>query len=205
MTLRRLVLVRHGETDYNASNRMQGHFDSHLTRTGWNQARFAVPALIRFGPEVVISSDLRRALDTATVFTDATGIDLRVDKRLRETNLGQWQELTPEEVEEGWPGVLADWRADALFQPPGGESRVEVATRAAELVGELDDEFGETAMLFTHGGLIIGLTAQLLGLPQPSWAQLGGMSNCHWTVLARRPDEPTGPWRLATYNAGITG
>jgi glucosyl-3-phosphoglycerate phosphatase len=203
--VRRLVLVRHGETDYNATGRMQGHFDSHLTQTGWNQARFAVPALIRFGPGVVVSSDLRRALDTATVFTDATGIELRVDKRLRETNLGHWQGLTGDEVEQGWPGAMITWRADALFRPPDGESRVDVANRAAELVGELDAEFDETVMLFTHGGLIIGITALLLGLPKPNWAQLGGMSNCHWTVLNRRPEDPTGQWRLATHNAGIIG
>jgi broad specificity phosphatase PhoE len=204
VTLRRLVLLRHGETDYNAGGRMQGHLDSHLTQTGWNQARFAVPALTRFAPDVVIASDLRRALDTATVFTDAAGLDLRVDKRLRETNLGQWQGLTGEDVEQRWPGALATWRTDATWAPPDGESRVDVARRALELVAELDEEFDGTVLLCTHGGLIIGLTAQLLGLPLANWGQLGGMSNCHWTVLNRRPGEPE-HWRLATYNAGITG
>ncbi|HWC81431.1 MAG TPA: histidine phosphatase family protein [Pseudonocardiaceae bacterium] len=204
MTLRRLVLLRHGETDYNAEGRWQGHLDSQLTQTGWNQARFAVPALTRFAPEVVVASDLHRALDTATVFTEAAGLDLRVDKRLRETNLGQWQGLTSKDVDERWPGAQATWRRDATWAPPGGESRVDVARRAAELVAELDDEFDGTVLLGTHGGLIGGLTAQLLELPLANWAQLGGMGNCHWTVLGRRPEDP-GPWRLVTYNAGITG
>ena len=99
VTLRRVVLWRHGETDHNAAGRWQGHLDSALTPTGWNQARFAVPALAKFDPEIVVSSDLRRALDTATVFTEATGVPLRIDKRLRETNLGRWQGLNFTEVE----------------------------------------------------------------------------------------------------------
>ena len=67
MTLRRLVLWRHGETDFNAAGRMQGQLDSALTEVGWNQAKFAAPALARFEPDLVIASDLRRATDTATV------------------------------------------------------------------------------------------------------------------------------------------
>ena len=119
MTLRRLVLWRHGETDYNASGRMQGHLDSNLTEIGWNQARFAVPALARFSPDSVVASDLRRATDTATVFTEATGVGLRIDKRLRETNLGKWQGLTVDEVEASWPGALTPWRADPTLVAAG--------------------------------------------------------------------------------------
>lgn len=204
MTLRRLVLWRHGETDYNATGRMQGHLDSELTPTGRNQARFAVPALVRFDPDIVVTSDLRRAMDTATVFTDASGVPLRVDQRLRETNLGRWQGLTGDEVERGWPGGMATWRVDPTWTPPEGESRVDVAKRAGEVIGGLDAEFDGTALLCVHGGVIIGLTAQLLGLPVDVWPKLGGIANCHWTVLNRRPNGD-GAWRLAAYNAGITG
>jgi glucosyl-3-phosphoglycerate phosphatase len=204
VTLGRLVLWRHGETDFNAAGRMQGWLDVELTPTGWNQARFAVPALARFDPAVVVASDLRRATDTATVFTDATGVSLRIDKRLRETNLGQWQNRTDNEVERDWPGGLARWRGDATSAPPDGESRVEVAKRTVEVVTELDTEFDDTVMLCVHGGVIIALTAHLLGLPIPLWSQLAGIGNCHWTVLVRRPGGD-GTWRLATYNAGITG
>ena len=112
MTLARLVLWRHGETDYNASGRMQGHLDSHLTETGWNQARFAVPVLARFSPDIVVASDLRRATDTATVFTDATGVPLRIDKRLRETHLGDWQGRTTTEVDAETPGLIRTWQND---------------------------------------------------------------------------------------------
>lgn len=203
MSLRRLVLWRHGETDYNVAGRMQGHLDSTLTAIGWNQARFAVPALARFEPDLVIASDLRRATDTATVFTEAMGVPLRIDKRLRETHLGEWQGLTGPQVDADWPGERDRWRVDATWAPPGGESRVEVAGRAAEVVTDLRDGTGQpaTVLLVAHGGLITALTARLLSLPVATWPQLGGIGNCHWVELALG----TGTWRLHAYNAGMYG
>ena len=204
MTLRRLVMWRHGETDYNATGRMQGHLDSVLTEVGRNQARFAVPALARFSPDIVVTSDLRRAMDTATTFTDQVGVPLRVDKRLRETNLGLWQGKTSAEVDEQWPGARQVWQTDPTWTPPGGESRPEVANRAAEVVSDLDESSEETAVLCSHGGLIAALSGHLLELPITAWAKLGGIGNCHWTVLERRTSSGLA-WRLRVYNAGITG
>jgi broad specificity phosphatase PhoE len=203
MTLSQLVLWRHGETDYNATGRMQGHLDSALTETGWNQARFAVPVLAGFAPELVVASDLRRARDTATVFTTATGVPLRIDERLRETHLGKWQGLTAGEAEVEWPGAMQLWRNDPTYAPPDGETRVEVAARAAAVVDELDRELSGTVMLCAHGGLISALTGRMLDLPVEHWAQLGGIGNCHWTAFIRRPDGD-GRWRLQSYNAGTT-
>lgn len=199
--MRRIVLWRHGETTYNASGRMQGHIDTELTSVGWNQARFAVPALARFAPDIVVASDLRRATDTATVFTEGIGVPLRIDKRLRETCLGQWQGLTGAEVDENWPGYRRRWRADATWAPPGGESRVEVADRAYEVVEDLELEDLDAALLAAHGGLIVALTARLLDLPIEHWTLLGGIGNCHWVELARAD----GRWRLHGYNVGMTG
>jgi 2,3-bisphosphoglycerate-dependent phosphoglycerate mutase/probable phosphoglycerate mutase len=201
---KRLVLWRHGETDYNAAGRMQGHLDSALTPVGWNQARFAVPALARFSPDLVIASDLRRATDTATVLTDAIGVPLRIDKRLRETHLGEWQGLTGAQVDERSPGDRDLWRVDSTWAPPGGESRVDVAERASEVVSDLlhpEADPGDTVLLAAHGGLIVALTAKLLNLPIELWPTLGGIANCHWVELGRRK----GAWRLHAYNAGMTG
>ncbi|WP_326837689.1 histidine phosphatase family protein [Amycolatopsis rhabdoformis] len=204
MSLKRLLLWRHGETDYNAAGRMQGHLDSALTPVGWNQARFAVPALARFSPDLVIASDLHRATDTATVLTEAIGVPLRIDKRLRETHLGEWQGMTGPEVDAAYPGERRKWGSDAAWAPPGGESRVDVAARAGEVVNDLlqpNSEAGESVLLASHGGLIVALTAKLLGLPLEIWPSLGGIMNCHWVELGRRDDA----WRLHAYNAGITG
>lgn len=203
MSVERIVLWRHGETDYNAAGRMQGHLDSALTEVGWNQARFAVAALARFEPDLVIASDLRRATDTATVLTNAIGVPLRLDKRLRETHLGEWQGLTGSEVDVQAPGERERWRLDATWAPPGGEARVDVADRAGEVVADLardDAEYG-TVLLAAHGGLILALTAYLVDLPVALWPSLGGIGNCHWVELTRR----AGRWRLLAYNAGMTG
>ncbi|MEU3650895.1 histidine phosphatase family protein [Lentzea sp. NPDC034063] len=200
MALTRLVLWRHGETDYNATGRLQGHLDSALTETGLNQARFAVPVLAGFEPEIVVASDLQRARNTAGVFTSSTDVPLRIDERLRETHLGKWQGLNVAEVEQEWPGAVTVWRTDPTFAPPDGESRVEVAERAIQVVNEVDAEFSETVLLCAHGGLISALTGRLLELPVANWSQLGGISNCHWTVFTRRNDR----WRLSSYNAGTT-
>lgn len=202
MTLRRLVLWRHGETDYNATGRIQGHLDTALTATGQDQAKQAAPHVAGFQPEIAVSSDLRRATTTAAAFTDASGMQVSQDKRLRETYLGQWQGLSGAEVEHGWPGAMHIWRSTPTWAPPGGESRVEVADRAHEVVEELDLAYNGTALLCAHGGLITGLTARLLGWPLELWPGLGGIANCHWVVLARRGDSDH-RWRLIAYNAGV--
>ncbi|MBA8825406.1 2,3-bisphosphoglycerate-dependent phosphoglycerate mutase/probable phosphoglycerate mutase [Saccharopolyspora lacisalsi] len=202
MTLDRLVLWRHGETEYNAVGRIQGHLDSVLTSTGHEQARRAAPLVAGFRPDVVLSSDLQRASATAEAFAEVSGPSVRLDKRLRETHLGEWQGLNGAEVEHGWPGAMGNWRAKPTWAPPGGESRVEVAERAREVVEELDLTHSGTALLCTHGGLITGLTARLLDWPTSLWPGLGGVSNCHWAVLARRSDGDQ-RWRLMTYNGGV--
>lgn len=201
MTLARLVMWRHGETEFNADRRMQGQLDSVLTPLGLEQARRAAPVIAGFGPQALLTSDLRRASDTAAVLADCTGLVPNADKRLRETHLGRWQGLTHTEVDAAWPGARLAWRADAEYSPPGGETRVEVAARALPVVAELDAGDVESAVLCVHGGLIISLTASLLDLPVANWPAFGGMGNCRWTVLERRV--PGGPWRLIMYNAGL--
>jgi broad specificity phosphatase PhoE len=202
VTLERLVLWRHGETSYNLAGRIQGHLDTELTEAGQEQARKAAPVVAEYAPDVLVCSDLRRAQDTAAALTEITGLQPRLDKRLRETHLGEWQGLSGAEVEMGWPGAMLTWRQNPEWAPPGGESRVEVSERAVEVVEELDQQYSGTALLCAHGGLIIGLTAKLLGLPHELWPSLGGVANCHWVVLIRRAG--TGrKWVLNAYNAGV--
>src|SRR6188508_1817607 len=197
MTLRRVILLRHGQTDYNVDGRMQGHLDSHLTPTGHDQAAAAAPMLAALAPERLISSDLRRAVDTAELVGAACGLPVKYDPRLRETHLGRWQGYTVAEIDREYPGAIATWRSDPGWAPPAGESRIAV-------VDELDAEFAdsddrsETVLLVAHGGLIAGLVTGLMDLPTSVWPSFGGLGNCRWAVLARRPDHPR--WRLAGYN-----
>jgi len=206
VSLRRLVLLRHGQTDYNVEGRMQGHYDSKLTEAGVEQAVTVAPEIARLVPDRLISSDLRRAVDTADVVAAACGRPVKLDARLRETHLGEWQGQTVDEIEAGWPGAIATWRSDPAWAPPGGESRIEVVRRSLPVVEELDEEFASTALDTTvvfvaHGGLIAGLVCGLLALPSPTWPVIGGVGNCRWAALARRADHPR--WRLAGYNVGV--
>jgi glucosyl-3-phosphoglycerate phosphatase len=204
--MRRLVLLRHGQTDYNVAGRMQGHLDSILTETGVEQAAAVAPEIARLAPDRLISSDLRRAVDTAELVSAACGLPVKYDARLRETHLGEWQGRTVAEIEDGWPGAIATWRSDPAWAPPGGESRIEVVRRSLPVVEELDEEYatGEpdiTVVLVAHGGLIAGLVCGLLALPSSTWPAIGGIGNCRWAALARRADHPR--WRLAGYNVGL--
>jgi glucosyl-3-phosphoglycerate phosphatase len=207
VSLRRLVLLRHGQTDYNVAGRMQGHFDSVLTETGVEQAAAVAPEIARLMPDRLISSDLRRAVDTADLVSAACGLPVKYDARLRETHLGEWQGRTVAEIEQGWPGAIATWRSDPGWAPPGGESRIEVVRRSLPVVEELDEEYASsepdtTVVLVAHGGLIAGLVCGLLALPTSAWPAIGGIGNCRWAALARRADHPR--WRLAGYNVGLS-
>jgi len=206
VTLQRLILLRHGQTDYNVTGRMQGHLNSVLTSVGHEQAAAAAPVLAALEPDRVVSSDLQRAVDTAEVVGAACGLAVKFDARLRETHLGEWQGHTVAEIDGDYPGAIAAWRSDPTWAPPGGESRVAVVARSRPVVDELDAEFADsdeassTVLLVAHGGLIAGLVTGLMELPTEVWPSFGGLGNCRWAVLARRADHPR--WRLAGYNVG---
>lgn len=188
---------------------MQGQIDTDLTELGRNQAAAAAEVLAKRQPLAIVSSDLRRALDTATALGDRAGVPVRVDQRLRETHLGDWQGLTHIEVDERAPGARLAWRDDARWAPHGGESRVDVAARSVPLVDELlvaesgwgADGSDRPVVLVAHGGLIAALTGALLDLPVDNWPVLGGMGNASWAQLSGHPVDGRLTWRLDVWNA----
>ena len=211
MTARRLVMLRHGQTDFNLGSRMQGQLDTELTELGRAQAVAAAEALAKRQPLLIVSSDLRRAYDTAVALGERAGLRVRVDHRLRETHLGDWQGMTHAEIDAKAPGARLAWREDATWAPHGGESRVDVAKRSLPLIAELiagEPEWGadggpeRPVVLVTHGGLIAALTAALLRLPVVNWPALGGMGNTSWTQLAGLSGGVTDDmrWRLDVVN-----
>ena len=214
MTIRRLVMLRHGQTEFNAGNRMQGQLDTDLSDLGRDQAVAAAEVLAKRQPLLIVSSDLRRALDTAESLGERSGLPVEVDARLRETHLGDWQGLTHIEVDAAAPGARIAWRNDATWAPHGGESRVDVAARGLPLIKELvadqtewgTDEPERPVVLVAHGGLIAALTAALLKLPVDNWPVLGGMGNASWVQLSGNSDDDDADfddirWRLDVWNA----
>jgi broad specificity phosphatase PhoE len=195
----RVVLLRHGRTAWNAERRMQGRLDPPLDETGQAQAQAVAPVVAGLAPSLLVSSDQWRALQTALVVGEATGLEPRKEPRLRETDVGQWQGLVDTEVEAGWPGALDRWRVDPAFAPPDGESRVDAAERALPVLRELVDGAADgTAVLVAHGGVIMGTTCAFLGWPVELWHSLGPLGNCRWSMLEFRVDR----WRLAQWGAG---
>lgn len=214
MTVRRLVMLRHGQTDYNLGSRMQGQLDTDLSELGRAQAVAAAEVLGKLQPLLILSSDLRRAYDTAVKLGERTGMQVRVDARLRETHLGDWQGMTHTQIDAEAPGARLAWREDATWAPHGGESRVDVAARSVPLVTELvaaEPEWGgpgepeRPVVLVAHGGLIAALSAGLLRLPVDNWPILGGLGNASWVQLsghsALGADFDAIRWRLDVWNA----
>lgn len=188
---RRLVLIRHGQTDYNATRRMQGQLDTDLSELGREQARLAGEQLGDLGITRILSSDLSRAFDTATIIGEQLGVDVEKDSRLRETHLGGWQGKSSAEVDQELPGARAKWRHDATWAPPGGESRLDVADRARPVIDELMDDYdewdGNTVLIVAHGGTISALTSNLLGLEASMYPMLSGLKNTFRSQLTARP------------------
>ncbi|HEX9175107.1 MAG TPA: glucosyl-3-phosphoglycerate phosphatase [Mycobacterium sp.] len=213
MTVRQLVMVRHGQTEFNAGSRMQGQLDTELSDLGRAQAVAVAEVLGKRHPLLIVSSDLRRAYETAVVLGERTGSPLVVDERLRETHLGNWQGMTHGEVDAAAPGARVEWRNDATWVPHGGESRIDVARRSSPVVAELvesqsdwgADEPDRPLVLVAHGGLIAALTAKLLGLPADNWPVLGGMGNASWVQLSGHSAAEASlediRWRLDVWNA----
>jgi probable phosphoglycerate mutase len=206
-------MLRHGQTEFNAGSRMQGQLDTDLTELGRSQALAAAEVLAKRQPLLIVSSDLRRAYDTAETLAQCCGLSVHVDPRLRETHLGDWQGLTHHQVDAGSPGARLAWRDDATWAPHGGESRVDVAERSTPVVAELvtgEPEWGaddaeRPVVLVAHGGLIAALTAALLDLPVDNWPVLGGMGNASWVQLSGYGGADAEladiRWRLDVWNA----
>jgi probable phosphoglycerate mutase len=200
--VRRLVVWRHGRTHWNASGRFQGQLDPPLDDEGRAQAARTAPylaAVLRAEDTVLVSSDLRRAVDTAGALAPLLGLPLRVDDRLREHGLGSWEGLTRQEVAERHPGEYEDWVSGRPVPGRGGEAQADVAARAVAAVADLP--VASVAVLVTHGGTAGRLVEALLGLGAEHRRLFGPLGNCHWSELSFQPSG----WRLMRHNLSVPG
>lgn len=221
MKSRRLILLRHGQTEYNAARRMQGQLDTELSATGVEQARAAAQTMRGQRIVKIVASDLARARRTAEIIAAELGLDVSVDERLRETHLGQWQGLTHDEVDAQDAGLRAHWRHNASWAPPAGESRLDVARRARPVVDELMRGVakwdGNAVLLVAHGGTISALTSHLLGLEERQYPLLKGLGNTNTARLHALPRYQSGSapaeeamvgggvqWYLEAWNQGLS-
>ena len=193
----KLVLVRHGQTDSNASGRFQGQQDVPLNRIGRSQADAVAERLVRLKAARVVTSDLLRASATAEAIATASGIGVEVDAGLREIHVGSWEGRTSIEVAAENP-----WFEDALHtgrdfrRSETGETAEEAGERVAGVLARVASAHpGETTVVVGHGlALRVGLSL-FLGLGLDASFALSGLWNCSWTIL-----EHNQRWRLLSYN-----
>ncbi|MEO7753016.1 MAG: histidine phosphatase family protein [Terracoccus sp.] len=205
---RRIVVVRHAETVDNAARVWQGHKDSPLSERGRAQVEAAAPHLAAYDPVSIVSSDLQRAVDTAAGVGRLVGLDVRLDPRLREVHVGQWQGLTADEVRQRYPDVIAALdRGEDVPKGVTGETRVQVAERAGAAIHDVVAELapGRTAIVVAHGISGRAAAAELVGLPQDlSYDLFRGLDNAHWTELVEvaKSYSTASRWRIAGWNLG---
>ena len=193
------MLWRHGQTVWNAERRFQGQSDIPLDETGQVQAERAARLLAALRPALIVSSDLSRAAGTAAPLARLTGLEVTLDKDLRERHGGCWEGLTDAEIRERHPEAHATWT------PPDGEPTTTVADRVAAALQRTatavaDQGTGRDglAVVVSHGAALRLGMSRLLGMPDELFGVLGPLSNCSWSVLSVR----YGRWRLQEHNAG---
>ncbi len=179
-----MVLVRHGESRWNAQGRLQGQGGEGLSNLGHRQAAATAAYLCNRYPDVAAAfgSDLSRAVATAAPWTAASGIAVVPDQRWREIDVGTWSGLTWAEVAQYDPVTLAAWRSGNDVRRGGGETFQELRNRTWGVLQELRS-IGRTVLVFTHGGSIRLGVAAALGVPVMGEHTLGQVANCGVTEL----------------------
>lgn len=171
----RILVLRHGQSEWNALRKWQGHADIALDDEGVRQAQTAGELLGVF--DSVWASDLTRARRTAEIVAESIGIGpVQIDARLRETDVGPWEGLTHREVEEGWPGFL-----EAHRRPEGFEPYEDAAARmGASLADIAAEQPGGEILVVSHGGVIRALRRSLDAADE----HLGNLSGAWFTCDA---------------------
>jgi len=198
------VLLRHGRTAWNAQRRFQGQADPPLDEVGRAQAYEVATLIAALHPDLLVTSDSARAVQTAEIVGDVARLALHLEPRFRERGLGHWEGLTREEVAATYPDEYADWAAGRDVSRRGGESRDQVAERAHAAFLALP--MVPIAVVVTHSATAMALTNALLGIAQEIHP-LGPLANCHWSELSLEPasDGHRPSWRLRGHNLGMPG
>jgi broad specificity phosphatase PhoE len=200
MANNRILLWRHGQTDWNVVNRFQGHSDIPLNGVGVYQAELAAPIIAGMEPTAIMSSDLERARFTAFKLSEIANLEIIVDERLRETNGGHWEGKTGAQNRVEDFENFVRW-IDGDDTPAGtiGERRSDVVSRASSAIDQfLAGKDDQLLVVATHGGTARCLIGHYLKLPMSHWATIGGLSNARWSILQSGPKG----WYLAEHNAG---
>ncbi|MEI6046680.1 MAG: histidine phosphatase family protein [Chloroflexota bacterium] len=193
-----IILVRHGETQWNRERRFQGHSDSPLTGLGRAQAKQVAERLAMEGVEAIYSSDSGRAFSTASFIGNRLGLPVIPKVQLREILVGKWEGLYIQEIKERYAEEYAAWAKDQTLARGGGETRLQLRERAWGAITDIIAENpNRTVVVVSHGGTLQAIISSVLSIPLEKWHGLRGMENCAMTWL----ELEEGDWiRLKRYN-----
>ncbi len=162
----RIVVIRHGETEWNIHNRFQGHLDSKLTQPGIKQAEAIADTLEEEVFDVIYSSDLDRAKHTAEIIARRLHMRVNTEKDLREINLGVMQGLKKDEFIIKYPEVISNYHADPGYVIPGGESKLQLYKRVTEVLEKIIRKHkGRSILLVAHGGVLDCIIRLIFDMP----------------------------------------
>lgn len=201
---RRIILWRHGRTDWNVTGRVQGQSDVPLDDVGREQARESAARLATLRPSRILSSDLKRAADTAAALGELCGVEVEFDPRLREMIFGAREGLTWAEAWEKMPDGMRAWMDGDESKIPGSETHGEAGERFAAALHDYADVLGadETLVVVAHGAVARTGACAFLGFPPGAWGAFGGLNNCAWSVLEEVEYGSALRWRIVEWNAG---
>lgn len=194
MPIQQVIIVRHGETDYNAQHRWQGQLDVPLNKNGKAQAEALAKHLANEALDGVFSSDLKRCYDTARPIAKSKNLTVIPDKRLREVHLGLFQGLTRTQIQEVYPHKMMRWDNDDSYVITHGESRSQVQNRTFEAWQEIikrDDM--KTVMIVSHGGAIRMMLTKVL----PQTTERLRFANTSFSILER---DNINTWQVRSIN-----
>lgn len=180
-----IVLVRHGETDWNRERRFQGHEDVLLNESGRAQVRALALELVRERFAIAYTSPLRRAAETAEILAAELGVELRECGALKEIHVGSWSGLTVPEVEVRFPDGHRRW-VDSQVGWEDGETYGELGVRVVAGLHRIADAHpGSCVLAVTHGGPIRCVQAAVRGLPfEASREEVRYVENCEIVRVA---------------------
>jgi len=180
-----LLLVRHGETDWNVTQRFQGQTDVPLNQKGHQQAAAIAQHLASEEIHAIYSSDLSRAWDTAEEIAKNHQCEVVAEPRLQEISFGQWEGMTYDELQQREPEAVKAWHNDiGSFSPPGGETLQQLSVSAAAAYQHISvNHQDQTVILVAHGGSLQMLITNLLGLPPKSFWQFN-LDHCSLSKIS---------------------
>ena len=160
-----LILVRHGQTEWNAQRRYQGQSDVPLSELGRRQAELVAERLVGQEIDAVYASDLKRAWETAQIIVGKNGLSIISEPRLRELKFGILEGLTFDEAQAQYPEMIAAWLDDFHQPPEGGETIDLFNARVVSLLEDLKQKHDEQVILLVaHGGPLSEILRVILGL-----------------------------------------